>query len=132
VHFFEFSLCSSATDEYSLGLNSSAGLCSFLQTWWAVLRPFVSFLIPCSCDGGSNSIDNSEWMRNGDYVPTRMASQADAVNLICSAKIQNPESAVGVMTMASRRFLLLQYTASVARLRAVLPLQFELCKLMFL
>jgi hypothetical protein len=45
-------------------------------------------------------------MRNGDYVPTRMASQADAVNLICSAKIQNPESAVGVMTMASRRFLL--------------------------
>jgi hypothetical protein len=71
-----------------------------------MLRPFVSFLIPCYCDGGSNSIDNSEWMRNGDYVPTRMASQADAVNLICSAKIQNPESAVGVMTMASRRFLL--------------------------
>jgi hypothetical protein len=132
VHFFEFSLCSSATDAYSLVLNSSAGVCSFLQTWCAVLRPFVSFLMPCYCDGGSNSIDNSEWMRNGDYVPTRMASQADAVNLICSAKIQNPESAVGVMTMASRRFLLLHYTAALARLPAVLPLKFELCKLMFL
>jgi hypothetical protein len=49
------------------------------------------------------SIDNSEWMRNGDYVPTRMDSQADAVNLICNTKTSNPESAVGVMTMASRR-----------------------------
>ena len=49
------------------------------------------------------SIDNSEWMRNGDYVPTRMDSQADAVNLICNTKTTNPESAVGVMTMASRR-----------------------------
>jgi len=47
-------------------------------------------------------IDNSEWMRNGDYVPTRMDSQADAVNLICNTKTTNPESAVGVMTMASR------------------------------
>ena len=49
------------------------------------------------------SVDNSEWMRNGDYVPTRMDSQADAVNLICNTKTTNPESAVGVMTMASRR-----------------------------
>eukprot|EP00802_Teleaulax_amphioxeia_P008497 Tamp_08506.p1 GENE.Tamp_08506~~Tamp_08506.p1 ORF type:complete len:411 (-),score=142.91 Tamp_08506:1086-2273(-) len=47
-------------------------------------------------------VDNSEWMRNGDYVPTRMDSQADAVNLICNTKTTNPESAVGVMTMASR------------------------------
>ena len=53
------------------------------------------------------SIDNSEWMRNGDYVPTRMDSQADAVNLICNTKTSNPESAVGVMTMASRRSLFL-------------------------
>lgn len=43
-------------------------------------------------------------MRNGDYVPTRMDSQADAVNLICNTKTTNPESAVGVMTMASRRY----------------------------
>ena len=52
-----------------------------------------------SVDG---SVDNSEWMRNGDYVPTRMDSQADAVNLICNTKTANPESAVGVMTMAAR------------------------------
>lgn len=33
-------------------------------------------------------IDNSEWMRNGDYAPTRFQAQADAVNLICGAKTQ--------------------------------------------
>lgn len=33
-------------------------------------------------------IDNSEWMRNGDYSPTRIQAQVDAVNLICGAKTQ--------------------------------------------
>ncbi|KAF5960919.1 hypothetical protein HYC85_002128 [Camellia sinensis] len=48
-------------------------------------------------------IDNSEWMRNGDYSPTRSQAQADAVNLICGAKTQsNPENTVGVLTMAGK------------------------------
>ena len=33
-------------------------------------------------------IDNSEWMRNGDYAPSRFQAQADAINLICGAKTQ--------------------------------------------
>ena len=33
-------------------------------------------------------IDNSEWMRNGDYAPSRFQAQSDAVNLICGAKTQ--------------------------------------------
>ncbi|PSS00470.1 26S proteasome non-ATPase regulatory subunit like [Actinidia chinensis var. chinensis] len=33
-------------------------------------------------------IDDSEWMRNGDYSPARFQAQADAVNLICGAKTQ--------------------------------------------
>ncbi len=42
------------------------------------------------------SIDNSEWARNGDFVPTRLEAQCDAVNLISSAKMQqHPESGVG-------------------------------------
>jgi 26S proteasome regulatory subunit N10 len=46
-------------------------------------------------------LDNSEFMRNGDYMPTRIEAQQDAVNLICAAKTQqNPESTVAVMTMA--------------------------------
>ena len=31
-------------------------------------------------------LDNSEWMRNGDYVPTRWDAQADAVNVLFDAK----------------------------------------------
>ncbi|CAI9763597.1 unnamed protein product [Fraxinus pennsylvanica] len=48
-------------------------------------------------------IDNSEWMRNGDYSPNRFHAQADAVSLICGAKTQsNPENTVGVLTMAGK------------------------------
>ncbi|KAL3638234.1 proteasome regulatory particle base subunit rpn10 [Castilleja foliolosa] len=48
-------------------------------------------------------IDNSEWMRNGDYSPTRYQAQSDAVSLICGAKTQsNPENTVGVLTMAGK------------------------------
>ncbi|GKV44091.1 hypothetical protein SLEP1_g51315 [Rubroshorea leprosula] len=48
-------------------------------------------------------IDNSEWMRNGDYAPSRFQAQADAINLICGAKTQsNPENTVGILTMAGK------------------------------
>ncbi|GAC74711.1 hypothetical protein PANT_12d00102 [Moesziomyces antarcticus T-34] len=48
-------------------------------------------------------LDNSEWMRNGDYTPTRWEAQADAVSMIFDAKTSsNPESEVGVMTMAGK------------------------------
>ncbi|KAF4616038.1 hypothetical protein D9613_011411 [Agrocybe pediades] len=48
-------------------------------------------------------IDNSEYMRNGDYQPTRFDAQADAVNVIFQTKIDsNPENTVGIMTMAGK------------------------------
>ncbi|KAM5465327.1 proteasome regulatory particle base subunit rpn10 [Microsporum audouinii] len=48
-------------------------------------------------------IDNSESSRNGDYLPTRFEAQADAVNMIHSAKTQaHPESAVGLMSMGGK------------------------------
>ncbi|KAH7123918.1 hypothetical protein B0J11DRAFT_325145 [Dendryphion nanum] len=48
----------------------------------------------------TSSVDNSESSRNGDYVPSRWEAQADATNLIFSAKTQaNPESSVGLMSM---------------------------------
>lgn len=49
------------------------------------------------------SVDNSEWMRNGDYSPTRLVAQNEAVNLIFSSKTQsNPENTVGLMTAAGK------------------------------
>ncbi|OEU21728.1 hypothetical protein FRACYDRAFT_178897 [Fragilariopsis cylindrus CCMP1102] len=42
-------------------------------------------------------LDNSEFMRNGDYVPTRLEAQQDAANLLVGAKTQShPESTVGI------------------------------------
>jgi len=48
-------------------------------------------------------IDNSEYMRNGDYQPTRFESQSDAVTIVVQTKIDsNPENTVGIMTMAGK------------------------------
>jgi len=48
-------------------------------------------------------IDNSEYMRNGDYAPTRFGAQSDAVNVIFGRKTNaNPENTVGLMTMAGK------------------------------
>jgi len=42
-------------------------------------------------------------MRNGDYNPTRLRAQEDAVNVVFTNKTNaNPESTVGVMTMAGK------------------------------
>jgi len=47
-------------------------------------------------------LDNSEFMRNGDYIPTRLEAQSDAANMIVNQKTQsNPESTVGVIAMSS-------------------------------
>ena len=40
-------------------------------------------------------------MRNGDFMPTRIQAQQDAVSVICNAKTrQNPENNVALMTSA--------------------------------
>lgn len=45
-------------------------------------------------------LDNSEYMRNGDYVPTRLEAQHDAANFLVGTKTQsNPENTVGVIAM---------------------------------
>ena len=47
------------------------------------------------------SVDNSDYMRNGDFVPTRLQAQQDAVNLVCHSKTRsNPESNVGLIVMS--------------------------------
>jgi len=49
-------------------------------------------------------VDNSEWMRNGDYHPTRFDAQLETVNYLASAKTQsNPETTVGFLSMAGKR-----------------------------
>ncbi len=45
-------------------------------------------------------LDNSQYMRNGDYLPSRLSAQQDAANLLVSHKTSsNPESTVGIIAM---------------------------------
>jgi len=47
--------------------------------------------------------DNSNYMRNGDFAPSRFEAQQDAVNLLAGCKTQqNPENVVGVLSMAGK------------------------------
>jgi 26S proteasome regulatory subunit N10 len=51
-------------------------------------------------------IDNSDYMRNGDFIPSRMQSQFDAVNMVALAKTKsNPENNVGLLSLADTRVL---------------------------
>ncbi|KAF9963557.1 hypothetical protein BGZ65_002350, partial [Modicella reniformis] len=67
-------------------------------------------------------LDNSEWMRNGDYTPTRLEAQADAVNLIFGAKTQsNPENTVSLMTMAGMSpKVLVTFTSDIGKILSAL------------
>jgi len=48
-------------------------------------------------------VDNSEWMRNGDFTPSRYEAQQDACVNICGLKTQqNPENSIGLVSMAGK------------------------------
>ncbi|KAH7642679.1 regulatory particle non-ATPase 10 [Dermatophagoides farinae] len=61
-------------------------------------------------------VDNSEFMRNGDFVPSRLQAQQDAVSLVCHAKLRsNPENNVALLTMAGNPQVLTTLTTDVGR-----------------
>ncbi|KAK6185728.1 hypothetical protein SNE40_007897 [Patella caerulea] len=63
-------------------------------------------------------VDNSDYMRNGDFVPTRMQAQQDAVNLVCLSKTRsNPENNVGLLQMSGTEVLVTP-TTDVGRILA--------------
>ena len=51
-------------------------------------------------------IGNSEYMWNGDYLPTRIEAQADAVNIVFQPKFDsNAGSTVGIITIARKEYV---------------------------
>jgi len=49
-------------------------------------------------------VDNSDWMRNGDYTPTRLDAQRETVQAIANQKLRsNQESIVGLLSLAGER-----------------------------
>uniref|UniRef100_A0A1A7ZBF7 26S proteasome non-ATPase regulatory subunit 4 n=7 Tax=Nothobranchius TaxID=28779 RepID=A0A1A7ZBF7_NOTFU len=72
-------------------------------------------------------VDNSEYMRNGDFLPTRLQAQQDAVNIVCHSKTRsNPENNVGLITMANNCEVLTTLTPDsgriLSKLHAVQPI----------
>jgi len=62
-------------------------------------------------------VDNSDYMRNGDFVPTRLQAQEEAVNLICHSKTRaHPENNVGLILMAKSPEVLVTLTTDVGRI----------------
>lgn len=69
-------------------------------------------------------VDNSDYARNGDFVPTRLLAQQDAVSLVCHSKKSNAENTVGLICMAGAEVLVtLSPDAQkvMSRLQAVQP-----------
>merc|ERR1711973_131813 len=51
-------------------------------------------------------VDNSEFCRNGDFVPNRLLAQRDAANLVARTKMrQNAENACGLLTMSNNHLV---------------------------
>lgn len=62
-------------------------------------------------------VDNSEYMRNGDYTPTRLQAQQDAVNTICRFKLRsNPENNVGLITLSNNAKIVTTLTSDVGKI----------------
>ncbi|XP_077697765.1 putative PIP5K1A and PSMD4-like protein isoform X5 [Eretmochelys imbricata] len=65
----------------------------------------------------TTSVDNSEYMRNGDFLPTRLQAQQDAVNIVCHSKTRsNPENNVGLITLANNCEVLTTLTPDTGRI----------------
>ncbi|KAJ8000323.1 hypothetical protein DPEC_G00203640 [Dallia pectoralis] len=62
-------------------------------------------------------VDNSEYMRNGDFLPTRLQAQQDAVNIVCHSKTRaNPENNVGLISMSNNCEVLTTLTPDTGRI----------------
>jgi 26S proteasome regulatory subunit N10 len=67
--------------------------------------------------------DNSDYQRNGDYLPTRLNAQKDGINLVCLTKVRsNPENNVGLLTMANTVEVLATLTSDVGRIMSKMHL----------
>lgn len=56
--------------------------------------------MPASREDTIICMDNSEWMRNGDYRRTRFEAQYQAIEFLIRAKTSNHENTVGLISLA--------------------------------
>uniref|UniRef100_A0A2I2ZW88 VWFA domain-containing protein n=1 Tax=Gorilla gorilla gorilla TaxID=9595 RepID=A0A2I2ZW88_GORGO len=65
-------------------------------------------------------VDNSEYVRNEDFFPTRLQAQQDAVNIVCHSKPTagraNPENNMALITLANDYEVLTTLTPDTGRI----------------
>eukprot|EP01135_Chromosphaera_perkinsii_P000450 Nk52_evm4s96 gene=Nk52_evmTU4s96 len=62
-------------------------------------------------------LDSSEWMRNGDFEPSRLRAQEDAVGFLANSKLnQNPENVVGLMSSGDRIKVISTLSSDIGRI----------------
>ena len=67
--------------------------------------------------------DNSECARNGDYMPSRLEAQRDAIQMIQKKKLAgNPESGVGLLALGDATMLIAPTSDDLRFHKAVLNL----------
>lgn len=66
-------------------------------------------------------VDTSEFMRNGDFIPSRLQAQQEAVSLICHSKVRtNIENNVGLLTLSNNPEVLATMTMDIGKVLAKL------------
>lgn len=66
-------------------------------------------------------VDNSEYMRNGDFNPTRLQAQREAAELVCRTKTtSNAENNVALLTFSSHPEVLVTLTSDYLRITSKL------------
>merc|ERR1712134_108406 len=64
------------------------------------------FLTEMTLESTVICVDNSEFCRNGDFVPNRLLAQRDAANLVARTKMrQNAENACRLLTMSNNHLV---------------------------
>lgn len=72
----------------------------------SVLRVYLEVSSKMPLEATMMIIDNSEYMRNGDYQENRFDAQMHAARRVHQAKADsNQESSIGIMTMAGKGYV---------------------------
>ena len=65
-------------------------------------------------------LDSSEFMRNGDFIPSRLSAQEEAINMICQSKRnKNAENCLALLSMTSAQ-VLVTLTRDVTRIMSTI------------
>jgi hypothetical protein len=98
-----FASCAAAAAAARVGAEGAVSRCTPSLLLLSILAwCLVGSVSAAGLEATLIAVDLSGFMVNADYPPSRLQCQYECVNLITTVKMQNPESAVGLMSMSCR------------------------------